>query len=143
MLADELDGQVVLMAHDSDAKGLSFLMADQIPTADPEDLKALWNFNPAKESGLKMPPKPGTAYGVSCLPARFRGLDVPTIHYRLMWLTMFIGQIDFPNFRETKPDDAVFKAFAMVPMAGLNQHKGPLPYDLDELTRLIENESKT
>jgi hypothetical protein len=42
-----------------------------------------------------------------------------------------------------KPTDAVFKAFAIVPMSGLRRgdppHEWP-PFDVDELFRLIEKE---
>ncbi len=128
-------------------KALIPLTTQLIPTADPEDLKALWNWNPAAEHGWEMPSKPGTAYGFSSLPARFHGLDVRTITYRVMWLGMLQtlsehGAVDFPYFHDGKPDDAVFKAFALVPMTGIYQGMSTEPYDLDELKRLIENEPK-
>jgi hypothetical protein len=53
-----------------------------------------------------------------------------------------IGAVEFQYFHEGKPDDAVFKTLATIPMTGIHQGMPPFPFDLDELTRLIENEPK-
>jgi hypothetical protein len=48
-----------------------------------------------------------------------------------------------PGMQNGKPTDAVFKAFAIVPMSGLRHgdppHEWP-PFDVDELFRLIQKE---
>lgn len=117
---------------------------------DPKDLKDCWKHNRAEKARWG-PPKPGTAYGLS-LPASFRGSDSQALMHRLMWLLMLeqvseIGLVEFPYFHEGKPDDAVFKALAKMQIANAQRRREtgemtPLPFELDELKRLIEDESK-
>ncbi len=116
-----------------------------IPTVDPEDLKKLWNF----ETGLEETDeahKEEFQRRVFSSDVFDRVVDQWPVTFRKSQLFFAkkcaeAGLVDLPYFSRGKLDDAVFKAFATVPMTGM--HKGmesPLTFDLEELTRIIQNE---
>jgi hypothetical protein len=59
----------------------------------------------------------------------------------------FLG-LNLPGLQDEKPSDTVFKAFAVVPMIDMNdlrsgdsRHQG-LPFDVEELSRLLQKENQ-
>ncbi len=69
------------------------------------------------------------------------------LFYRLSWLRHLhilseAGHLNFPWIHDGEPEDAVFKALAIVPMTGRRPavtYEGP-PFDVEELISLIKKE---
>jgi hypothetical protein len=69
------------------------------------------------------------------------------VFYRLLWLRHLqilseAGHLTFPWIHNGEPEDAVFKALAIVPMTGRRpgvMYERP-PFDLEELIKLIKKE---
>ena len=77
------------------------------------------------------------------------GANVGNASYRLSWLRHLqilseAGHLTFPWIHDGEPEDAVFKALAIVPMTGRLPgvtYDRP-PFDVEELIRLIKKESE-
>jgi hypothetical protein len=112
----------------------------QIPEVDPADLKNLWTHNKSALERTFGRPDP-FAYFLSAISG--------PVWYRLAQFEIMRQMINeakgrvLPGMQDGKPTDAVFKAFAIVPMSGMCRgdppHEWP-PFDVDELFRLIEKE---
>jgi hypothetical protein len=77
------------------------------------------------------------------------GASFGDVFYRLSWLRhlQILSEADHLTFHwihDGEPEDAVFKALAIVPMTGRRpgvMYDGP-PFDVEELIRLIKRESE-
>lgn len=123
-----------------------------LPAVDPADLEKLWTIQNKELPELAKnypPPPPGMSH---CFEEpRLR--EIPNLEatsFRLLMLTALRTQgeltgVTLPlGLRDEQPSEAVFKAFAVVPMIDVvHQHRlgGPphegWPVDLKELARLI------
>jgi hypothetical protein len=108
-----------------------------VPVVDPADLKIVWAL---QNKIQKEHPREQVAIDVrsSCSP----GADVLAIWFRLsqlFTLRMFGDSTDksFPWLKDGKPDDAVFKVLATIPLTGM-QSSG-----IEELIRVIQKEYGT
>lgn len=89
-----------------------------IPTVDPADIKA-----------------------VACSP----GADIASVVYRLglLELANTAMGLNFPLTQDGKPTDAVFKAFATIPMQGIPEGGSNTPrFDVFELVKMILKEAE-
>jgi hypothetical protein len=92
-----------------------------IPIVDPADIKALWQQSKDLEA---QPRQPGSMLiinrkAVACSS----GADIASVVYRLGMLELAntaMG-LNFPVTLNGKPTDAVFKAFATIPMLGIHE----------------------
>jgi hypothetical protein len=126
-----------------------------LPVADPADLEKLWTLQYKEFPELLKkyaPPPPGTLRSFE--EPRLREIrNVEAVSFRLLMLTSlrahgeaFLKQsgVVLPGLQDEKPSEALFKAFATVPMidvvhhhrVGDPPHEG-WPVDLEELARLI------
>jgi hypothetical protein len=131
-----------------EAKIIASVTREQIPCVDPGDIKSAWNL----ETELEEITAPYKVEGQCLLfsqdmfgPVFKPGADLESIGFRKAQLFFAIkfaehGKIDFPYIRNGKPDDAVFKAFATVPMTGFHKGMGEFPFEMEELIRIIQNE---
>ena len=122
---------------------LPFIGNRPIPPVDPADLKALWQQFKDLEA---QPHQPGVMTMISrqaaaCSP----NADITSVMYRLGMLdlaTKAMG-LNFPVTPDGKPTDAVFKAFATIPMTGIPPGGGNgMPFDMYELVKTIVKESE-
>ena len=115
---------------------------EPVPEVDPEDLKAVWQFQREVET------KHGSqgAIGIDlmkqvCAP----GADIQAIYYRttFTWMTTQIAPEQIAPFtRDGQPTDSVFRVAAKVPLEWMGVgivRQGP-PFDVNEFVRLC-NES--
>ena len=135
---------------DDRRKELPWLTDNSIPAAHPADLKTLWKLQKDLEAQYG---RQGVIMGVlglaqqNVLNSRANFGDV---FYRLSWLRHLqilseAGHLNFPWMHDGEPEDAVFKALAIVPMTGRRPgvtYDRP-PFDVEELIRLIKKESET
>jgi hypothetical protein len=114
-----------------------------IPIVDPADIKALWQQSKDLEA---QPREPGSMLMINrkataCNP----GADIASVVYRLGMLQLAntaLG-LNFPVTQDGKPTDAVFKAFATIPMQGIPEGRSNTPrFDLFELVKMILKESE-
>ena len=94
--------------------------------------------NPGKSVGIS-----GSVYQQACNS----GSDGQIVWYRLAWLPVLIdlvkaGELNLPWIHEGEPDEAVFKALATIPMAGMKETQMDFPFDIEELNRLVQEESE-
>jgi hypothetical protein len=140
----------------TDFNPLNVLMRDgPIPPVDPADLKSVWVMMEGYKKDFEklMPDRaPNETFSVridcyrqACSP----GADVGAVWYRLSMLEMLkhlneAGGPTLPGMNDSKPSDALFKAFAIVPMTALGPggRREGFPFDMDELTRLVKKESE-
>jgi hypothetical protein len=113
----------------------------------PADLKSVWAMQDDVQARY-----PGQQVSISadlwksaCSP----GADVRAVFLRVSMLRMLqmlsgSGTLISPWLHDGKPDDAVFKAFATVPMLGLQvgTPRQGFPFDVEELIKLIKKESE-
>lgn len=134
---------------------IPWLNEEFVPPANPDDLKILWNM---VEDGKKL-----TALTGSNDISQIRGADGSPLYsdffmrlvdedkkrqilfYRIALLDHAMklsepGKACLPGMHDGKPSDAVFKAFATVPMKlfAPNVEHESLPFDMEELIQLIE-----
>jgi hypothetical protein len=114
-----------------------------VPTVDPADIKSLWQQSKDLEA---QPRAPGTMLminhnAVACSP----GANIASVVHRLGMLELAnkaMG-LNFPVTLDGKPTDAVFKAFATIPMKGIPEGGSDTPrFDLFELVKMILKESE-
>jgi len=78
-------------------------------------------------------------------PACSPGADITSVVYRLGMLELAntaMG-LNFPVTPDGKPTDAVFKAFATIPMKGIPEGRSNTPrFDVFELVKMILKESE-
>ena len=114
-----------------------------IPTVDPADIKALWQQSKDLEAQLR---EPGSMLiinrkAAACSP----GADIASVVYRLGMLELAntaMG-LNFPVTLDGKPTDAVFKAFATIPMQGIPPGgSNTRRFDVFQLVKMILKESE-
>jgi hypothetical protein len=114
-----------------------------IPTGDPADMKALWQ---QQKDLAAQPREPGAVLminrkAVACSP----GADIASVVHRLgvLELAKTAMGLNFTLTQDSKPTDAVFKAFATMPMQGIPEGGSNTPrFDLFELVKMIVKESE-
>ena len=131
---------------DERRKELPWLTNNPIPAANPADLKTLWKLQKDLEARYG---RQGVIMGVGLdqQGVLSPGANFGDVFYRLSWLRHLqilseAGHLSFPWIHDGEPDDAVFKALAIVPMTGRTPgaiYEGP-PFDVGELIRLIKKE---
>jgi hypothetical protein len=113
----------------------------------PADLKSVWAMQDDVQAR-----SPGHQFAISaglwksaCSP----GADVGAVFFRVSMLRILqklsgSGGLISPWLHDGKPDDAVFKVVATVPMTGLQlgTPRQGLPFDAEELIKLIKKESE-
>jgi hypothetical protein len=117
---------------------------EAVPTVDPEDAKTVWQIMKDADAG-----HPGKNVGVgfdlvrrACGP----GTNIESVGYRagFLWMMSYIAPED-PRFtRDRQPDEAVFRAAAMVPAVWMGVgivREGP-PFDVKEYLRLCGEENQ-
>ena len=132
---------------DDRRKELPWLTNNSIPPANPADLKTLWKLQKDLEArygwrGVIMGP-----VGLDLQGVLSPGANFGDVFYRLSWLRHLqilseAGHLTFPWIHNGEPEDAVFKALAIVPMTGRRpgvMYEKP-PFDLEELIKLIKKE---
>jgi hypothetical protein len=123
-------------------KDMPFLKS--IPTVDPADLKSVWQM----QEELRARHGSGFALAIdlykgACSP----GADVWSVWYRCSQFERLrnfneLTGTNLPWLHDGRPDDAVFKALSVVPMTKMPPGGRPdLPFDVDELIKLIKKES--
>jgi hypothetical protein len=110
-----------------------------IPIVDPADIKALWQQSKHLEA---QPREPGTMLMIDrktagCSPVA----DIATVVYRLgmLELAKTAMGLNFPETLDGEPTDAVFKAFAIIPMQGIHEGGSNTPrFDVFGLVKMSE-----
>jgi hypothetical protein len=132
----------------------SFDDGGPIPPVDSADLRTLWAMMEENEKKLKklIPDyKPGhVCYTMSDDFYRYfsPGANVGAVVYRCSTLEVLqrmskVGGPALPGVKDGQPTDALFKAFAVVPMNGLgDEPRVGFPCDWEELIRLVKIESE-
>jgi hypothetical protein len=123
-----------------------WLTDNSIPAANPADLKTLWKLQKDLEArygqqGVIM------GVGLDLQGVLSPGANFGDVFYRLSWLRHLqilseAGHLTFPWIHDGEPEDAVFKALAIVPMTGRRPgvtYERP-PFDVEELISLIKRE---
>jgi hypothetical protein len=125
----------------------SILMKDGlIPIVDPADLKNVWAMqedvlvtHPGQQVGIA-----SFLYERACTP----GANVQAVFFRVSMLRVLKMMSESEGLISSwlydgKPEDAVFKVLATMPMNGLPPSgRQGLPFDVEEFRRLIEKESE-
>lgn len=129
-------------------KELPWLTNNSIPPANPADLKTLWKLQKDLEARYG---RQGVIMGIGLdqQGVLSPGANFGDVFYRLSWLRHLQilsegGHLTFPWIHDGEPEDAVFKALAIVPMTGRIPgviYERP-PFDVEELIRLIKKESE-
>jgi hypothetical protein len=120
---------------------------DPVAAVTPADLKSVWAMQDDVQARF---PGEQVMIGVqqwesACSP----GADVRAVFFRVSILRILqmlsgSGALISPWLHDGKPDDAVFKVVATLPMTGLQPGTIPrqgFPFDAEELIRLIKKES--
>ncbi len=105
-----------------------------IPTVDPADIKA----HPRQPGTMRML-NPNKAVVCST------GADIARVVYRLgmLELAKTVMGLNFSVTLDGKPTDAVFKAFATIPMQGILEGGSNTPrFDVCESVKMIQKESE-
>ena len=134
---------------DDRRKELPWVSDNSIPAANPADLETLWKLQKDLEARCGRQGVIMGAVGLDLQGVLSPGANFGDAFYRLSWLRHLQilsegGHLTFPWIHDGEPEDAVFKALAIVPMTGRlpgAMYEGP-PFDVEELIRLIEKESK-
>jgi hypothetical protein len=118
-----------------------------VPAVDPADLKSVWAIqndfqarNPGQQGAISI-----DLFKRACKP----GADVIAVLSRASMLGMlqYVSEgrhLKFPWIHDGKPEEIVFKLVATIPMVRLQpgvKHSG-FPFDVEELIRLIMNETE-
>ena len=111
---------------------------EPVPTVDPEDVKTVWQIK--KDADAR---HPGENVGVGIdvmMRACGPGTNIESVCYRagFLWMMSYIAPED-PRFtRDRQPDEAVFRAAALVPAVwmGVGIQRPTLPFDVSEFLRL-------
>ncbi len=127
---------------------MPWLTNNPIPPANPADLKILWKLQKNLEAQYGQQGVIMGIVGLDLQDVLSPGANFGDVFYRLSWLRHLqilseAGHLNFPWIHDGEPDDAVFKALAIVPMTGRppnEMHERP-PFDVEELIRLIESEA--
>jgi hypothetical protein len=119
---------------------------EPVPAVDPEDVKAVWQIG--RDIRVSHPGQ-NVAVGAdlmrhACKP----GANIEAITYRSWFLglvTQIVPEHLAPFTREGQPDDAVFRAAAMVPAewTGVGIVREGPPFDVNEFMRLCGDEAET
>jgi hypothetical protein len=117
-----------------------------VPAVDAADLKRVWATQ--EEVNALYPGSRGMIAIGFCANACSLGADVRAVFLRVSMLRMLqmlseSGGLISPWLHEGKPDDAVFKVVATVPMIGLQLvPRDGFPYDAEDFVALIKKESE-
>jgi hypothetical protein len=107
---------------------------EPVPTVDPEDVKTVWQI--MKDADARHPGK-NVAVGIDLMRRACRpGTNIESVSYRagFLWMMSYIAPED-PRFtRDRQPDEAVFRAAAMVPAVwmGVGIVREAPPFDVKE-----------
>jgi hypothetical protein len=104
-----------------------------VPTVDPADLRRVWELQEKFQAS-----HPGLQCVVDGRGACDPGVDFQAIGFRLGMLGLMRKIHAWPP--NTRLPDALFKALAIIPMTGMapGVPQQKLPFDLDELLRLVQ-----
>ena len=113
----------------------------------PADLKNVWAM---QDDAQARSPGQQVAIGTDLWKSACgAGADVRAVFFRVSMLRMLqmlsgSGGLISPWLHDGKPDDAVFKVVATLPMIGLQlgTPRQGFPFDAEELIKLIEKESE-
>jgi hypothetical protein len=121
---------------------------DPVPAVAPADLKGVWAMQ--NDVQARFPGQQGVISIDLYKRACSHGADVRAVFLRVSMLRVLqmlseSGGLISPWLHDGKPDDAVFKVVATVPMIGLQlgTPREGFPFDAEELVRLIKKESET
>jgi hypothetical protein len=124
----------------------SFLKEGLLPTVAVDDLKRVFALQQEVQS--RHPGQPGSISIEVYQQACTSGSDGQAVWFRLSFLFVLqhlndAGIIKFPWIHDGKPEEAVFKALATIPMTGINPKvmREGLPFDVEELRRLVQTEN--
>ncbi len=111
---------------------------EPVPTVNPEDVKTAWRIT--KDADARHPGK-NVAVGIDVMRRACRpGTNIESVGYRagFLWMMSYIAPED-PRFtRDRQPEEAVFRAAAIVPAVWMGvgiAREGP-PFDVKEFLRL-------
>jgi len=114
-----------------------------VPPADLKKLSAMYDDVQARFPGQVS--ISGDLLKSACSP----GADARAVFFRvgmlrLLQMLSHSGTLISPWLHDGKPDDAVFKAIATVPMlgVGVGTPREGFPFDVEELIKLIKKESE-
>ena len=116
-----------------------------IPIVDPADIKALWQQSKDLEA---QPRAPGTMLMIdrkaaACNPGADIASVVPPRRVGMLELANKAMGLNFPETLDGKQTDAVFKAFATIPMQGIPPGGcNTLRFDVSQLVKMIVKESE-
>jgi hypothetical protein len=104
-----------------------------VPAVDPADLRRVWELQEGFQAS-----HPGEQGVVDTRGTCDPGADFQAIGFRLAALGMMRLVHAWPP--NTRPPDALFRALAIIPMTGMapGVPQQNLPFDLDELLRLVQ-----
>jgi hypothetical protein len=135
------------MATNSNPFADGILMKDgPIPIVDPADLKSVWAMqedvtatHPGQQIGIA-----SSLYERACTT----GANVQAVFFRVSMLRVLKMMTEsdgliLPWLHDGKPEDALFKVLAAMPMNGLPPGgRQGLPFDVEEFRRLLNKESE-
>jgi hypothetical protein len=114
---------------------------ESAPTVDPHDVKTVWEIGRDAHADH---PGGGLFIGAELMKRACKpGADIQAVSYRAMLLGLIIQLASehlTPFIRDGQPDDAVFRAAAIVPAEWMGvgiQRQGP-PFDVNEFLRLCK-----
>jgi hypothetical protein len=104
-----------------------------VPAVDPADLRRVWELQEGFQASHPGERRQMDIRGV-CDPAA----DFQAVGFRIAMLGLMRKIHEWPP--NTRPPDALFNALAIIPMTGMaaGVPQQNLPFDLDELLRLVQ-----
>jgi hypothetical protein len=104
-----------------------------VPAVDPADLRRVWELQENLQAS-----DPGQQNVMDVRGACNPGADFQAVGFRLSMLGLMRDIHAWPP--DSKPPDALFRALATIPMTGMaaGVPQQELPFDLDELLRLVQ-----
>jgi hypothetical protein len=116
---------------------------EPVPAVEPEDVKTAWQIG--IDAQAKNPGK-NVAVGLGAMKSACKpGADIEAVGYRsvFLWMMSYIAPED-PRFtRDRQPDEAVFRAAAMVPAVWMGSARQGPPFDVMEFLQLCGEGNRT